>query len=58
MILLAARVGAVLFELRSGQPGVIGEIVAGVALGPTLLGALPGDPSSELFPPGAWTRSS
>src|SRR4051794_26785143 len=26
------------------------EILVGIALGPTLLGALPGDPSSELFP--------
>jgi Kef-type K+ transport system membrane component KefB len=29
---------------------VIGEIAAGIALGPTLLGALPGDPSQALFP--------
>ena len=49
VILVAARAGALLFE-RFGQPGVIGEIAAGVALGPTLLGALPGDPSSALFP--------
>jgi Kef-type K+ transport system membrane component KefB len=49
VILLAARAGGMLFE-RAGQPGVIGEIAAGVALGPTLLGALPGDPSSALFP--------
>jgi Kef-type K+ transport system membrane component KefB len=48
VILVAARVGGVLFE-RAGQPGVIGEIVAGIALGPTLLGALPGDPSGALF---------
>ena len=52
MILLAARAGGLLFA-RAGQPAVIGEIAAGIALGPTLLGALPGDPSSELFPPGA-----
>jgi Kef-type K+ transport system membrane component KefB len=48
VILVAARVGGFLFE-RIGQPGVIGEIVAGIALGPTLLGALPGDPSADLF---------
>ena len=48
VILVAARVGGVLFE-RAGQPAVIGEIVAGIALGPTLLGALPGDPSTALF---------
>jgi len=49
VILVAARAGALLFE-RFGQPGVIGELAAGVLLGPTLLGALPGDPSSALFP--------
>ncbi len=32
---------------------MIGEIVAGVTLGPTILGALPGDPAAELFPPEA-----
>jgi Kef-type K+ transport system membrane component KefB len=52
VILVAARVGAALFE-SLGQPGVIGEIVAGVTLGPTILGAFPGDPSSDLFPPDA-----
>ena len=49
VILVAARVGAA--ALRARRPaGVIGEIVAGIALGPTLLGALPGDPSNALFP--------
>jgi Kef-type K+ transport system membrane component KefB len=48
VILLAARVGGLLFE-RFGQPAVIGEIAAGIALGPTLLGALPGDPSAVVF---------
>ena len=36
---------------RLGQPTVIGQIVAGIALGPTLLGRLPGDPTKTLFPP-------
>jgi Kef-type K+ transport system membrane component KefB len=36
---------------RVGQPAVIGEIVAGILLGPTLLGALPGDLDTLLFPP-------
>ncbi|MCO1654438.1 cation:proton antiporter [Pseudonocardia sp. S2-4] len=36
--------------LRLGQPAVIGEIVAGIALGPTLLGLLPGDLDALLFP--------
>ena len=49
VILFAARLGGELFR-RFRQPAVIGEIVAGIALGPTLLGALPGDPSGALFP--------
>src|SRR5215213_8449203 len=49
VILVAARAGGLLFA-RLGQPAVIGEIAAGIALGPTLLGVLPGDPSSDLFP--------
>ena len=49
VLLLAARTGGTVLE-RMGQPRVIGEILAGVALGPTLLGALPGDPSAALFP--------
>ncbi|MFE7121178.1 cation:proton antiporter [Streptomyces sp. NPDC057654] len=35
---------------RCGQPAVIGHIVAGIAMGPTLLGRLPGDPTERLFP--------
>ncbi|WP_030676799.1 cation:proton antiporter [Streptomyces rimosus] len=35
---------------RCGQPAVIGQIVAGIALGPTLLGRLPGNPTAHLFP--------
>ena len=49
VVLVAAAAGGRLFE-RLHQPAVIGEIVAGLALGPTILGALPGDPSSALFP--------
>jgi Kef-type K+ transport system membrane component KefB len=52
VILVAARAGALALE-RLRQPAVIGEIIGGVALGPTLLGALPGDPSSDLFGAGA-----
>jgi Kef-type K+ transport system membrane component KefB len=33
------------------QPAVVGEIVAGVALGPSLLGLLPHHPDVWLFPP-------
>jgi Kef-type K+ transport system membrane component KefB len=44
--------GAALAALarRLGQPAVIGEIAAGLVLGPSLLGLLPGNPSAALFP--------
>ncbi|MCJ0867799.1 cation:proton antiporter [Streptomyces sp. AP-93] len=32
------------------QPPVVGEIIAGIALGPSLLGLLPGDLPSRIFP--------
>ncbi len=35
---------------RLGQPTVFGQILAGIALGPTLLGRFPGDPTSRFFP--------
>jgi Kef-type K+ transport system membrane component KefB len=35
---------------RLGQPPVIGEILAGIALGPSLLGRLPGGLDHRLFP--------
>src|SRR3712207_7753648 len=35
--LLAAKVGEEIFQ-RLGQPGIVGEILAGVAIGPSLLG--------------------
>ncbi|MBW0114377.1 cation:proton antiporter [Pseudonocardia sp. KRD-169] len=50
IVVVAARLTGRLFR-RFGQPAVIGEIVAGVALGPTLLGAFPGDLDQLLFPP-------
>jgi Kef-type K+ transport system membrane component KefB len=34
---------------RCGQPAVIGQILAGIVLGPSLLGRLPGDPTRHLF---------
>jgi Kef-type K+ transport system membrane component KefB len=37
--------------IKLGQPAVVGEIIAGILLGPTLLGALPGDLDTKLFPP-------
>ena len=35
---------------RLGQPTVVGQLLAGVALGPSLLGRLPGDLTDTLFP--------
>lgn len=50
IVVVAARLAGHLFR-RLGQPAVIGEIAAGIALGPTLLGLLPGDLDTVLFPP-------
>jgi Kef-type K+ transport system membrane component KefB len=44
-----ARIGAALFE-RFGQPGVVGEIVAGIAVGPSLLGAVAPGVMDTLIP--------
>ncbi|MGD9528421.1 cation:proton antiporter [Pseudonocardia sp.] len=49
IIVAMARVFGRLAQ-RVGQPAVIGEIVAGIALGPTLLGLLPGNLPLVLFP--------
>jgi Kef-type K+ transport system membrane component KefB len=49
IIVVVARLAAIVAG-RLGQPAVIGELAAGIALGPSLLGALPGDPSTLLFP--------
>lgn len=37
---------------RVRQPAVVGEITAGIVLGPSLLGLLPGDLTHRLFPDG------
>lgn len=49
VVVAAARIGGRLAR-RLGQPAVVGEIAAGIALGPSLLGLIPGDPTSWLFP--------
>ena len=49
-IVLTARALGALFR-RIGQPPVIGEIVAGILLGPSLLGAVAPDVFAFLFPP-------
>jgi Kef-type K+ transport system membrane component KefB len=41
-----------LLSQRLGQPQVVGEMVAGVLLGPSLLGRLAPDLQHHLFPPG------
>ncbi len=41
-----------LLSQRLGQPQVVGEMVAGVLLGPSLLGRLAPDVQHHLFPPG------
>jgi len=50
VILLAGRIGGLLFQ-KIRQPQVIGEMVAGILLGPTLMGWLAPDFSAALFPP-------
>ena len=50
VILLAARAFAIVFR-RLGQPAVVGEIAAGLALGPSLLGRLAPEASARLFDP-------
>lgn len=47
-----ARFLGLLFS-KLGQPGVIGEILAGIILGPSVLGAYFPDLSLSLFPPGS-----
>jgi len=50
VIILAARVAGALFA-RIGQPAVIGEMVAGILLGPSLLGLVLPQAQAFLFPP-------
>jgi len=45
---VARIVGALFRKIR--QPAVVGEIVAGIALGPSLLGLLPGHLPNRIFP--------
>lgn len=49
VIVAVARVMGLLFR-RLGQPAVVAEIIAALALGPSLLGTLPGNPTEAIFP--------
>ena len=51
VLVAAAGVGALL--ARAGQPRVIGEMVAGIALGPSLLGLVAPGVLAKVFPAGA-----
>jgi Kef-type K+ transport system membrane component KefB len=48
VLLVGVLLGSLAKRVR--QPAVIGEILAGIALGPSLLGLLPGDLPHKLFP--------
>lgn len=48
VILLAAKLGDELFK-RLGQPGIVGEIVAGVLIGPSVLGFVAPDEVFQVF---------
>jgi len=49
LIIAVARLGGALFE-RIGQPSVVGEIAAGIALGPSALGLVAPGTSAALVP--------
>lgn len=48
VLLTGILLGSLAKQVR--QPAVIGEILAGIALGPSILGQLPGDLPHKLFP--------
>lgn len=50
VVVLVARIFGILFQ-RFGQPAVIGEIVAGIVLGPSLFGAMAPGAFGFLFAP-------
>ncbi|MFT4126799.1 MAG: cation:proton antiporter, partial [Gordonia sp. (in: high G+C Gram-positive bacteria)] len=49
IVIAAARVGGKIAQ-KLRQPAVVGEIAAGISLGPSLLGLFPGDLTATLFP--------
>lgn len=50
VIILVARTFGILAQ-KIGQPAVVGEVIAGIMLGPSLLGLLFPEISATLFPP-------
>ena len=52
LLIAAGRIGGELMQ-RIGQPAVMGQILAGIVLGPTVFGALLPDLQAAVFPPGA-----
>ena len=48
LVLLAAKIGDEVFK-RLGQPAIVGEILAGVAIGPSLLGIVEPGEVLEVF---------
>ncbi|WP_369214566.1 cation:proton antiporter [Streptomyces flavofungini] len=51
-VILAAAHGAGMLAKKLGQPSIIGQLVAGIALGPSLLSQLPSAVGDTLFPAG------
>jgi len=49
VVMVVARLAGSLFK-KFRQPAVVGEILAGIALGPSLLGLFPGHLSTRIFP--------
>jgi Kef-type K+ transport system membrane component KefB/nucleotide-binding universal stress UspA family protein len=58
-IVLLLLVGRLLGEAmqRIGQPAIIGQLLAGIVLGPSIFGAIWPDPQHALFPPRGEQRS-
>ncbi|MFF1483678.1 cation:proton antiporter [Streptomyces sp. NPDC058319] len=49
-VVVALAAGLSALARRVGQPPVIGQVLVGIVLGPSVLGRFPGDPSSALVP--------
>lgn len=52
VVMLAARTGGYIFGEKLGMPAVLGELTAGILIGPFALGALPLGVWGPLFPAG------